>query len=164
MKRNQLPAAALLAAALLLASACGSNDDTSKDAAPSPATETTAATQLIDYGDEGVPIKTLDDVAKLHDAPDDFKQFIAGVASQVLTPKSATDKCGPYIIVTKFDPAGFAQGGSFDCGGGVLIWAKADGIWREVFGGQYVPPCELTEKYSVPEEIIGGKCDDSGVS
>ena len=161
MKRNQLPAAALLAAALLLASACGTNDDASNDATPSPATETTAAAQLIDYGDEGVALKTPEDVAKLHGAPDDFKQFISGAASQVMTPKSATDKCGPYLSVSLVDPAGFASGSYFDCGGANLIWAKVDGTWREIFGGQYVPPCELTEKYSVPKAIVGGDCDKS---
>ena len=164
MRRNQLPAAALLAAALLFASACGAKDEAPKDTSPSPSATTPATAKIIEYPD-GVALKTPEDVNKLEGAPEDFKQFISGAASQVMTADSATDKCGPYISVSQVDPAGFASGSIFDCGGAELIWAKVDGVWRQIFGGQSVPPCDLTEKYSVPEAIVGGKCEDgTGVS
>lgn len=160
MKRNQLPAAAVLAATLLFASACSANDDAPKDKASSPSATSPAAAKLIDYGEEGVNLKTPEDVNKLEGAPEDFKQFISGAASQVMTDKSATDKCGPYISVSKVDPAGYAVGGVFDCGGAELMWAKVDGTWRQIFGGQYAPPCADLKKYKVPPAIAGDQCSD----
>jgi hypothetical protein len=160
MRRNQLPAAAIVVAALLFIGACGAKDDAPKATTSSPSA--TAPAKIIDYGDEGVNLRTPEDVDKLEGAPEDFKQFASGAASQVMTDKSATDKCGPYISVSRVDPAGFASGSVFDCGGAELIWAKVDGIWRQIFGGQFVPPCDLVKKYSVPEAIVGGECDDGG--
>jgi hypothetical protein len=161
VKRHPLPAAVLLAAALLFTGACGAKDGAPKDTSSSPSATTPAAAKIIEYPD-GVALRTPEDVNKLEGAPEDFKQFISGAASQVMTDKSATDKCGPYISVDQVDPAGFASGSVFDCGGANLIWAKVDGVWRQIFGGQYVPPCDLVKKYSVPEAIVGGPCDDHG--
>ncbi len=159
VKRNQLPPAALLAAALLFTGACGAKDDATKDESPSPSAATTAAAKIIKYPD-GIALATPEDVNKLEGAPEDFKQFISGAASQVMTDTSATDKCGPYISVSQVDPAGFASGGIFDCGGAALMWARVDGIWRQIFGGQISPPCDDMKKYSVPKAIAGDKCYD----
>jgi hypothetical protein len=156
---TRLPATAFLTAALLFTGACGAKDAAPKDTTPSPST-TTPAAQLIDYGDEGVPLRTPDDVAKLHDAPEDFKQFIAGAAGQVMTPKSATDKCGPYLYVNKVDTSGYAGGGVFDCGGAQLMWARRNGLWQEIWGGQTVPGCDDMKKFAVPKAIVGDRCWD----
>lgn len=161
VKRHQLPAASVLAAALVFTGACGAKDDAPKDTPSSPSATTPSDAKIIEYPD-GVELRTPEDVNKLEGAPEDFKQFISGAASQVMTDKSATDKCGPFISVSQVDPAGFASGSVFDCGGANLIWAKVDGIWRQIFGGQVAPPCEEMKKYSVPEAIVGGPCDDGG--
>jgi hypothetical protein len=159
MNRNQLPAAAILAAAVLLTSACGGSEDAAKDTSPSPSTASPAA-QTIEYED-GVDLKTPEDVAKLEGAPEDFKQFISGAASRVITRKSATDKCGPYLSVSTIYASGFASGGYFECGGANITWAKVDGYWRQIFEGQYAPPCADFKKYNVPEDVAKDFCDPS---
>ena len=165
MRRNRLPAAALVAAVLLFTGACGAKDDAANDTSPTPSATSSAATKLIEYDNQGVVLQAPEDVTKLKGAPEDFKQFISGAVSQMITDRSAADTCDPnFISVFKVDPAGYAVG-AFECGdgGGVLMWAKVDGTWRQILDGQSVVPCDLMKKYSVPKAIvIDGKCDDGG--
>ena len=159
MKSNRLPAAAVLAAALLLSAACGADDD--KGGATSAPTSEEPKAELIEYDQDeaaGVIIAKPADVAKLEGAPDDFKQFVAGLidASKTLP----EDDCQATVGVSKVDTSGFAAGNMHSCGGAVYIWAERDGVWQEIWSGQEAPVCADLEKYSVPKPIAGDKCYD----
>ena len=163
----RLPAAALLAAALLLSSACGASKDGDPGAA-TPSAEATpssspspAAAELITYDQKpaGVTIAKVADVSKLEGAPDDFKQFIAGLIDGLKTPPD--EDCQFTVGVEKIDTSGFAFGSQHSCGGAVYIWAKPDGVWQEIWAGQELPDCDTMEKYSVPTSIVGDKCLDA---
>ncbi|HYI46780.1 MAG TPA: hypothetical protein VE174_15085 [Actinomycetota bacterium] len=162
MRRNVLPMA-VVTATLLFTGACGASNDPAKDSSASSPAASSSAAKLIDYGDDGVQLQAAEDVDKLKGAPEDFKQFVAGAVSEVAKDGGATGKCdSPYVSVSKVDPAGYALGYVFDCdnGGAVHMWAKVDGIWRRIFDGQSIPPCDDMKKYSVPKGIAGTKCDD----
>ena len=163
----RLPAAALLAAALLLCSACGASKDDDQGAA-TPSAEATpssspspAAAELVTYDQKpaGVTIAKVADVSKLEGAPDDFKQFIAGLIDGLKTPPD--EDCQFTVGVEKIDTSGFAFGSQHSCGGAVYIWSKQDGVWQEIWAGQELPDCDTMEKYSVPTSIVGDKCLDA---
>lgn len=163
MRRNVLLPMAVVTATLLVTGACGASNDAAKDSsASSPATSSSAA-KLIEYGDDGVHLQAAEDVDQLKGAPEDFKQFVAGAVSEVAKDGGAKGKCEPpFVSVSKVDPAGYALGYVFDCddGGAVHMWAKVEGLWRRIFDGQSIPPCDDMKKYSVPTSIAGTKCDD----
>lgn len=162
MKSNRLLAAALMVAALLLSGACGSDDKADGGTKPS-SSPTTPATKLIDYEKDnngGVEIQKAADVSKLVGAPDDFKQFIAGVIDQAVQSGGHDKTCPVTVGVSKLDTSGFATGGITDCGGAAFIWAKRDGVWQQIWGGQTTPGCDDMKKYSVPKAIAGDKCWD----
>jgi hypothetical protein len=159
----RLPAA-LLAAAVLLCSACGAaKDDAGETATSSPSSE--PASELIVYTDKpdesaGVTVESVADIPKLEGAPDDFKQFVAGLVDASTT--MLVDKECPFSVsVAKIDPNGFALGSMFACGGAAYIWAKRDGVWQEIWGGQEAPDCADMKKYSVPKSIVGDTCLDA---
>jgi hypothetical protein len=158
----RLPAAALVAAALLLCSACGAAKDDDKGAAAPSSSPSSAAAELIRYDQEepsGVSIAKAAEVSKLEGAPNDFKQFIAGLIDGLKTPPD--EDCQLTVGVAKIDTSGFAFGSQHSCGGAVYIWAKQDGVWQEIWGGQELPDCDAMEKYSVPTSIVGDKCLDA---
>lgn len=156
MKSNRLPAAAVLAAALLLSAACGADDDKG-EATSSPTPEPQAELIEFDHDDAaGVVIARPADVAKLKGAPEDFKQFVAGIvdASKTLP----EDECQFKVAIAKVDTSGFAAGSMHSCGGAAYIWAERDGVWQEIWAGQELPLCDDLKKYSVPKAIGGDKC------
>ena len=159
MKSIRLPSAAVLAAALLLSGACGADDD-SGGTASSP-TQEKPKSELIEYDQEdggGVTIARASDVAKLKGAPDGFKQYIAGVIDNDLTPPE--DDCPFTVGVASIDTSGFATGSLHSCGGAAYIWAERDGIWQKIWAGQDLPACADMKKYSVPKSIAGDTCWD----
>ena len=159
MKSTRLPAAAALAIALLLSGACGADDGKGgTTSSPNPAEP---KTELIEYDQDeaaGVIIAKPADVAELEGAPDDFKQFVAGIVDVSLT--SPEEDCQFTVGVAKIDTSGFAAGSMHSCGGAVYIWAKRDGVWQEIWSGQEIPVCADLRKYSVPKAIAGDKCYD----
>jgi hypothetical protein len=157
MKSIRLPAAVVLAAALLLSGACSADDD--KGGAASSPTSATPKTELIEYDQEdaaGITIAKAADVALLEGAPDDFKQFVAGIIDGLKTP--ADDDCQFTVGVAKVDTSGFAVGSMHSCGGAMYIWAERDGVWQEIWSGQEYPICDDLKRYSVPKPIGGDKC------
>jgi hypothetical protein len=155
--KNRLPAAAALAAALLLSGACSADDDPA-DAESSPPSAKPEA-EVIEYDQEGAPgivVAKAADVAKLEGAPDDFKQFIAGIIDS--NRSLPDDDCKFTVGVAKIDTSGFAAGSLHSCGGAAYIWAKRDGVWQEVWAGQELPQCDEMTKYSIPKSIAGDTC------
>jgi hypothetical protein len=160
MTPTQLPVAAALAAALMICGACGSADDAK--AGPSPSAQATPKTKLIEFDQDdaaGLTIAKPADVSKLEGAPDDFKQFIAGIIDGLKTPPD--EDCQFTVGVARLDTSGFAAGNQHSCGGAAFIWAKRDGVWQEIWSGQEAPDCVTMEKYSVPKTIVGGQCFDA---
>jgi hypothetical protein len=161
MTIHRLPAAAVLATALLLSSACGASKDDDKGAAAPSSSPSPAAAELIRYDQQdpsGVTIAKAAHVSKLEGAPDDLKQFIAGIVD---TSRTLPDEdCQFTVGVAKIDTSGFAFGSKHSCGGAAYIWAKRDGVWQEIWGGQELPDCDTMKKYSVPTSIVGDKCYD----
>lgn len=160
MKINRLPAAAIVTAALLLSSACGSANDDAGGTATSPST-TPAEAELIEYDQDeavGVTVTKAADVAKLEGAPDDFKQFVAGIIDVSKAPPD--DDCQVRVGVARIDTSGYAAGSILSCGGAVYIWAKRDGVWQEIWSGQEIPDCDDMKSFSVPEPIAGDQCYD----
>jgi hypothetical protein len=161
MKGHRLPAATIAAALLLLTGACGADGDQGGTASSS----TEPKSELIVYSEKpeesvGVTIEKVADVDKLKGAPDDFKQFIAGMFA-AWTGMFIDKDCPFSVGVAKIDTSGFAVGSMFTCGGAAFIWSKRDGLWQEVIGGQDVFPCEVLKKHSVPKSIVpDGKCFD----
>ena len=161
MTNNRLPAAAIVTAALLLTGACGSAKDDDKGGTTMSPSASPAAAELIEYDQDeavGVTVAKAADVAKLEGAPDDFKQFVAGIIAALKTPPD--DDCPFRVGVAKIDTSGFAAGSMLSCGGAAYIWAKRDGVWQEIWGGQELPDCADMKKYSVPKPIAGDECYD----
>ena len=153
--------AAALTAAFLLTSACGAKDDAPKDTAPSSSSPKTASAELIEYDKQdaaGVSIAKAAEVSMLKGAPDDFKQFIAGIIDSSKT--LPEDDCQFTVGVAKIDTSGFAAGSMHSCGGAAYIWAKRDGVWQEIWSGQEYPACADMKKYSVPKAIAYPTCYD----
>lgn len=152
----------MLAAALMICGACGSADDSKDAAEPTSEASSTAPAELIEYDQQeaaGLSIAKPADVSKLDGAPDDFKQFIAGMIDGLKTPPD--EDCQFTVGVAKVDPSGFAAGSQHSCGGAAFIWAKRDGLWQEIWSGQEAPDCDTMEKYSVPATIVGDTCLDA---
>jgi hypothetical protein len=157
MWTHRLPAVAVLSAALLLV-ACGADDRRGGDTTSS-STRTEPRSELIEYDQEeaaGVTVTKAADLAKLKGAPDDFKQFVAGLIDGFEAPPH--DDCQFEVDVAKIDTSGFAAGSMGSCGGAIYIWAKQDGVWQEIWSGQELPVCADMEKYSVPKPIAGDQC------
>lgn len=142
------------ATAALILSGCGA-------AVPSLPVATTA--KPIDYGAEGVTLQRASDVDKLVGAPADFKKFIASVVTKATAGSNPSDQCAPTVAVDRIDPAGFASGGISDCGGAAIIWARKNGTWNQLWGGQMQPGCAEMEAAGVPkaiESVAGTGCFD----
>ena len=108
-------------------------------------------------------IRKAAEVVKLKDAPEDFKSFIAGIIDHASNSAEPSEECPATVTVSRIDPAGFASGGFNVCDGYALIWAKVDGVWRQIDAGQMYPACDTMRKYSVPRTIVGDQCaQDSG--
>lgn len=163
MTPRRLPLLLVVLATLLLSSSCGGGDAKEPSGTEAPASP--AAARLIDYtqdDDRGAVLRKATDVKKLHDAPDDFKHFMAGVVDTKVHSFEPDPDCPFFVAVRKLDPSGFAVGGYLSCGGNAEMWAKADGVWREIYAGQDYPDCKTMEKYSVPKTIALDKCFDDG--
>lgn len=155
--KNRLPAAAVLAAALLLCGACSADDD--KGGPTSSPTSANPEAELLEYDQEeaaGITVAKAADVANLEGAPDDFKQFIAGIVD---SNRALPDEdCEFTAKVARIDTSGFAAGSLHSCGGAAYIWAKRDGVWQEVWAGQELPNCDDMKRYSIPKAIAGDTC------
>jgi hypothetical protein len=162
MMSTRIPAALLLTVATFLTGACGAQDDTSGTASAPSASEPEA--ELIEYTDNpsesvGVTVSKAGDVTQLEGAPDDFKQFIAGAVTGATA--MFEDKDCPFSVgVDRIDTSGFALGSMASCGGAAFIWAKRDGVWQQIWGGQDIPACEDLSKYSVPKSFWNDSCWD----
>lgn len=163
MTPHRLPLTVIAIAALLLVGACGGDD--SSTSATEPATSSAdPAAKLIDYtkdDDRGAVLRKAADVRRLHDAPDDFKHFMAGVVDTKVHSFEPDPGCPFFVSVRKLETTGFAEGAYISCGGNAQIWAKVDGVWQEIWAGQDYPACKTMTKYSVPKAlVIEGKCYD----
>lgn len=164
MTSHRLPLNVVVLAVLLVCAACGGGDgkDTSEPE-PSPS-QTSAAPALIDYtkdDDRGAVLRKAADVERLHDAPDDFKHFMAGVVDTQVNSSEPDPECPFFVSVRKLDTSGFAEGAYISCGGNAEIWAKVGGVWQEIWAGQDYPDCTTMTEFSVPKSlVIDGKCFD----
>lgn len=149
------PAIALLA--LVLTSGCGSATDGTRTTGVS---STPSVSTVIRFDGDGLAVRRPGDAAKLADAPEDFRQFIAGRIDAVV--ESGEEGCPPpAITVDVYDPKGFASGSFTSCGGYAIIWKKENGIWQEILGGQDYWPCADLRKHDVPRSVVfDGKCFD----
>ncbi len=155
----RLPAVAALTAALLTVGACGSGSGTDDKDTADPSTA--PAAQPIDYekdGGEPIRMSKAADVSKLEGAPDDFKQFIAGVVAHAT--EVPDEECPAEVLVKAIHPDGYASGALVSCGGAAYMWAKRDGVWQQIWAGQDHPGCDDMKKFTVPVEIAGDKCFD----
>jgi hypothetical protein len=164
MTSHRLPVHVGVLAILLLCGACGGSEPEDASAPEPSASSAAPAAELIDYtqeDDQGVVLRKAADVLRLHDAPEDFKQFMAGVVDSKLHGLVEPDPDCPFsVTVRKLDTAGFALGAFLSCGGNAEMWAKHDGVWQEIWAGQTAPDCKAMEKYSVPTSIAGKTCFD----
>lgn len=144
---------AVLMTSLALVAGCGSPEVDRADPLP---------TTPVRYADNGVAIKKPDDVRKLTDAPEDFRQFIAGRLDEARSTRDPEfPECVPTIGVDVYDPTGFASGSRTDCGGYAIIWAKKGGVWQEVWGGQDLADCSDLKSKGVPASVaFDQKCFD----
>ena len=111
----------------------------------------------VDYGRDGVELQSVQDVAKLRDAPDGFRQYLAGRIDELLQAEFEKD-CPPVVRVQAVD-MGFATGSINGCGGYALIWKEIDGVWRQILGGQDYWRCADLRKHDVPVSVVhDGKC------
>lgn len=188
MTRTKALAVALTTTTLLLLGACSSDEPeaatspstsapttsapTAEPSTPEPTTpnptKTTAkptaaapSGKLISYAngeDDGVLIATAADVSKLKGAPADFTKFIAAELASAAPEDGCTEK--PQISVDAIDTGGWARGGHFtpQCGGYASLWAKANGTWQDVWGGQSIVECSLLTQYKFPARIAGDTC------
>lgn len=162
MTFRPLPLSIVVSAILLLSSACGDTTTDTTDGEASPS-QTSAAAEVVDYtqdDDRGAVLRKAADVERLHDAPDDFKQFMAGVVDAMVNSAEPDPDCPFSVNVRTYHPDGFAEGGFISCGGNAEIWAKRDGVWREIWAGQTAPDCKAMKEYSVPTSIAGTTCFD----
>jgi Tfp pilus assembly protein PilE len=111
--------------------------------------------ELVEYN-PAIEIRSEQDIVKLTDASDSFKQYIkAELASQQ---KQKSPDCDNDVLITvkaiyKDELAG---GGIGSCGGARFVWKKIDSAWRmiEELGGQDYPLCSDVIKYQAPKAII----------
>ena len=150
--------AASFAATLLLAGGCGDDSKPQPGPAPAETSASQAADKLISYGDEGVRIRSTSDVAKLKDAPDSFKDYMAAEIEELIMldedlgrPEGCDEP--PTVLVKAVHTSGYASGAFIRCGGAASIWAVIGGGWREVWSGQEIPPCEDLHRLGVPNGI-----------
>ena len=110
----------------MLLSACGATKADDKGAATPSSNPSPAAAELIRYDQQdpaGVSIAKAAEVSKLEGAPDDFKQFIAGLIDGLKTPPD--EECQFTVGVEKIDTSGFAFGSQHSCGGAVVHLVQA---------------------------------------
>ncbi|MBC7630419.1 hypothetical protein [Aeromicrobium sp.] len=161
-----LAATAVLLLPLTLTAGCGSDDATPAPGPrpaptePGPSIDAT----LLDYTNDGdgLTLRTASDVVGLVGAPRDFTMFItAELARQQATKDDACPE-KPEIQVDRVDVGGWAAGGVLvpQCGGNAVLWARVDGTWQEVFGGQTLPDCTTLKKYQFPTGVVQGTCAD----
>jgi hypothetical protein len=145
-------------AILLVTSGCGGSDGTS--GSEPVASKTPSGSALIDYGDDEVTVARAGDVSKLVGAPADFTSFVVAELRRQQKVKDEACSAKPEIHVARIDPGGWAAGGSFipRCGGNAMLWAKTAGGWREVWGGQTLPDCDVLEKFRFPAVVAGHEC------
>jgi hypothetical protein len=116
---------------------------------PSPTTQVT-----LDYGGDGVAVEQPADVSQLTGAPDDFKTFVAGLASKAQQAGKACPDAFHGITVQKLR-GDFALGAVNDCGGYAALWARVDGRWQEILGTQEQWSCADLAAHDVPEGFAG---------
>lgn len=103
---------------------------------------------------------------KLAGLPEDFLRFMRTYVAEVTKGSPGEGQpCAPHVDVSLFDPEGYASGGVADCDGGDEIYARTNGRWTVIWGGQTAPDCATMHKYKVPKLIvadsIGGTCTDA---
>lgn len=121
--------------------------------------------KVIDYETDdsnGVTIRAASDTARLTGASADFKTFIAAElsAAQSDGDEGCTEK--PQIYVSRLHTGGWAAGGHFipQCGGYATLWARRNGAWKEVWGGQQLTDCATLRRYAFPVAVVGSTCLD----
>ncbi|GAB3624697.1 hypothetical protein GCM10027418_27820 [Mariniluteicoccus endophyticus] len=132
-----------------------------------PAPKAMVKGTLVDYrptGDAGAEVRTDADADRLGDAPADFRAYLKTRLAEQVAEVGA--ECRPSVGVTLVDTRGFATGNVSGCGGAAVAWAKVDGTWREVWGGQELAPCGPFREVRFPAEVfregLGASCFDNG--
>lgn len=143
-------------AVLTVTYGCGSATEQNRTLEGSSSESATVST-AVDYGD-GVELRSPRDVAKLRNAPEGFRQYMAGRIDE-LVQADFEKECPPVVRVNVIDPEGFATGSINGCGGYALIWKNVDGVWQQVLGGQDYWRCTDLRKHEVPVSVVhDGKC------
>lgn len=167
MNPKYVTAPAAVGIALVLVGGCGSDspgkpEHASTDVSP-PASTAPAEHHVIRFadtkGEGGVVLENAVDVSKLDDVPDEFKVFVvAELLKQQASSGTAMTECHPkdQLIVNVIDTAGHAAGAVefAACAGAQVYWAKVDGRWREVLGGQIYPQCDAFKQYGFPVSVV----------
>lgn len=163
MKPKSVIAFAVLSTSLVFVAGCGSDSPGKPEASPTSVSTIPAEHSAIRFADEegegGVVLEDERDASKLVGVPDDFKVFIV---AQLLNQQAEEDptmtECHPkdQYVIDVVDPAGHAAGGIefAACTGAKLYWAKVDGQWREVLGGQIYPKCDAFKQYDFPTSVV----------
>lgn len=109
------------------------------------------APELIEY-DPVVGIQKKNDVEKLKDASQGFKDFIATYVGA----QPETGDCPLTVTVRKIAKDEFAIGGISHCSGSRYVWKKTDGQWARIrsLGGQAEVNCTDVIDHRVPASII----------
>ncbi|GAA3525147.1 hypothetical protein GCM10022234_22630 [Aeromicrobium panaciterrae] len=169
MNPNLVKSLAALSMVSAFVAGCGSDSPGKPEtpaSASTPASSAQAEHNVIRFADDeddgGVVLEDEGDAAKLVGVPDDFKAFIvAALLKQQAEEDPTMTDCHPkdQYIVDVIDTAGYAAGGIefAACTGAQLYWAKVDGQWREVLGGQVYPTCEAFRQYGFPVSVVD-KC------
>lgn len=146
-----------VALCLVLAGVAGCGQAPDSKSSPVEASQTPSA-KVINYGKHGVVLHRASDARKLTGAPDDFKQFIAGVTQATTSGIDPSDDCKPQVEVLIVDPKGYAAGAMRGCDGAAYMWAKKKGVWQQIWAGQYAPDCDFLKAQAVPTSIAGNEC------
>ena len=139
------------------------SEEPTTSTSPEPSTAAPAKQpRLIAYaGGEspGVEVHGRADAKDLRGAPAGFKRFI-GRTAQRLTDRSTCSGGSVGVMVQTLRTDGYAVGGVNECGGYRALWAVVDGSWKEIEGTQEMWDCAVLKRYTVPSELIEGRCYD----
>lgn len=134
---------------------------TTKSKTPTSSNTTASAPKLIKY-DPYIDIKSPSDVTNLKGAPTDFKKFAGSYVTQLQ--KNDDGTCGPtFLAISTVYGDLYASGnvGADNCGGAGIMFAKVNGSWQKIFGGQQMIDCDTVNKYKITNKYIDQCFDDS---
>ena len=118
---------------------------------PRPPASTPEGEPRLYVYDPWVEISGRSSVDQLRGASREFKDFALGIEDPDAGACGADGNAA--VSVARYRTDGWATGVVGSCSGYVAIWGKADGRWREVWGGQEMPLCSDMRQYDVPQDI-----------